>query len=634
MEYQKEALFIYDAAGAEWIDAVQGNPFGTRIRAIDAASFLQDPDSLCEHISHLVAAADMAVVEPLLQLCMRRQMSLGLLPLGGQRTLLRQFALPKRFEDTLEIALRDAAAPIDLVSCNGRMLLCKGVTGRIPLLESYDTGTGFIGFLARLRQSIRSFFTIRLRHMTLKTANEKEIDTALSGLVIQRSSSSGILSSLGSVDFSLRDGQVGAVLVSPFSVMEYLHFIASIVSLSKSGRQLPAAIGVVKSRSLSIESTRRQQVFIVDNTHTLPLPVKCELIVDALRINAPEAFWEANPKRDGSKESIKVANLPDARESQKYGDRHIPFFAYASEERFKELFSDLREDARINGIYITLMLLSTALATIGLFADSEAVVIGAMLLAPLMAPIVSLAMGLLRADTDMLRRSLLKIGLGMLLALSASALLALLLPHIDLTGQMKARTNPTLLDLGVAIVSGIAAAYSKSFKEIIQSLAGVSIAVALVPPLSTAGIGLGSGEWPVFSQAFLLFFTNLIGIALAATFTFQVLGYSSTVKSRKSILAILAIMLIISYPLYLSLHDIVSRQAIARELHYERFLIRDNYIIVQDAVLHHAQDRDVLDIRLFAREAMQREDLNVLKRKIEQALGHELQIEATVEYRL
>ncbi|ORU94895.1 MAG: hypothetical protein A6F70_10200 [Cycloclasticus sp. symbiont of Bathymodiolus heckerae] len=110
-----------------------------------------------------------------------------------------------------------------------------------------------------------------------------------------------------------------------------------------------------------------------------------------------------------------------------------------------------------------------------------------------------------------------------MLALLASALITQLFPYKMMTDEMSARLSPSLLDLAVAIVSGVAGAYSKSYREIIQSLAGVAIAVALVPPLAVAGIGIGRLDMTFFLQAFLLFSTNLIGITLAATFTFRLL---------------------------------------------------------------------------------------------------------------
>ncbi len=183
--------------------------------------------------------------------------------------------------------------------------------------------------------------------------------------------------------------------------------------------------------------------------------------------------------------------MPVGKELEKAKKKEIPFFTYASEERFRDLFVALRDDARLNSSYFVLMILSTVLATVGLYMNSASVIIGAMLLAPLMAPVISLAMGLLRFDKAMFRSSLLKIFLGLCIALATGAVIAMLSVYQPLTAEMKGRLNPTVLDLLVAVFAGIAGAYTKSFKEILQSLVGVAIAVALVPPLATAGIGIG-----------------------------------------------------------------------------------------------------------------------------------------------
>jgi uncharacterized membrane protein len=120
-----------------------------------------------------------------------------------------------------------------------------------------------------------------------------------------------------------------------------------------------------------------------------------------------------------------------------------------SDERFYDLFTSLREDARINGIYLALMVLSTMLAAAGLYLNSASVIIGAMLLAPLMAPIVSLSMGILRGDIGLFRKSIAKITLGVIIALLSSVLITFLFPHQPVTDEMQARLNATLLDLAV-----------------------------------------------------------------------------------------------------------------------------------------------------------------------------------------
>jgi uncharacterized hydrophobic protein (TIGR00271 family) len=202
-----------------------------------------------------------------------------------------------------------------------------------------------------------------------------------------------------------------------------------------------------------------------------------------------------------------------------------------------------------------------------------------------MAPIISLAMGLLRGEDAMIEKSLVKTIAGITIALIASSMITLLFPHKPVTGEMQARLNPSLLDLAVAIISGIAAAYSKSFKEIIQSLAGVAIAVALVPPLGVAGTGIGRGDFHFFFQAFLLFATNLIGIIIAAAITFRILGFSPAIRSKRNLAIVFGLLALISVPLYMSYHRIVEERIIEKSWQKERFLINDKYVIVEKADL-------------------------------------------------
>ena len=240
-----------------------------------------------------------------------------------------------------------------------------------------------------------------------------------------------------------------------------------------------------------------------------------------------------------------------------------------------------------------------------------------MLLAPLMAPIVSLSMGILRADIGLLKKSTGKIFLGILIALLSSVLITFLFPYKPLTNEMQARLNPTLLDLAVAIISGIAAACSKSFKEIIQSLAGVAIAVALVPPLTVAGIGIGRLDFHFFYEAFLLFSTNLVGIIIAATFTFRVLGFSAVVKGKRSLAVVFIFLVLISIPLYFSYFRIVEDRVFEQSLRQERFFVNEKYLIIIKASIIWRGDNRIILMDILAREPLTREDLNAFKKKIQ-----------------
>lgn len=631
MTYHLKALFIWEAEAVEWIEPIENSTLGTKISSCSLELFLQEPLKYVDVGEHILIGASTEGMEACLHVALKYDLSIGLLPFSSQKSLIRHYGLSSKLDDNLAIALRQSDDRIDLVLCGDKYMQMKASFGDIPLVSSMSEHATVLGYLRNLKMGVKQFFKIMMQQVTLSTSNEKKVQTVVSGISVLQSSRSGFFSQLSGINNSSRDSQVKMILVSPFSVFEYFKFLISILSLSKHKTSLPSAIGVIKSKAISIEATQSKRLYI-DSSFYVYLPLTCKVVESAVRLSAPEAFWEGNPKIEQSKEVVRIDNLPDEKESVKYRDKHIPLFSYASEERFRDLFSALRDDANMNSIYVVLMLLSTLLATIGLFANSNAVVIGAMLLAPLMAPIVSFSMGLLRADSYLLRASMIKIGWGIILALSASALVTLILPTMELTTEMKARINPTVLDLGVAIISGIAAAYSKSYKEIIQSLAGVAIAVALVPPLSTAGIGLGQGDMLVFLQAFLLFFTNLIGIALAATLTFLILGYSNVLKSKKSLFAITAIMFMITFPLYASFHKIVEKEQMSKATRYERFLVNGKYLIVKEAKLRYSEGKDVLDIKLNVREALNRDDLHQLKVKIEKNFKRELRINATVEY--
>jgi uncharacterized hydrophobic protein (TIGR00271 family) len=272
------------------------------------------------------------------------------------------------------------------------------------------------------------------------------------------------------------------------------------------------------------------------------------------------------------------------------------------------------------------------LAATGLYLDSASVIIGAMLLAPLMAPIVSLSMGILRAEIGMINKSIAKIVIGILIALFSSALITLLFPDKPITNEMLGRLNPTLLDLAVAMISGIAAAYSKSFKEIIQSLAGVAIAVALVPPLTVAGIGIGRLDFHFFYQAFLLFSTNLVGILIAATFTFRALGFSAAVKSKGSLAVAFIFLILISIPLYFSYSRIVEDRVLEKSWRYERFLVNEKYLIIRKAAINHRGDKEVIIMDISAREPLTREDLTAFKKKIQTNFNKKLILRVNMTY--
>ena len=181
--------------------------------------------------------------------------------------------------------------------------------------------------------------------------------------------------------------------------------------------------------------------------------------------------------------------------------------------------------------FFVLMVLSAAIAAFGLANDSAAVVIGAMLVAPLMTPILAVSAAVTEGWGQRAVDSLLIVGGGALAAIGVGMAVGLLAPSLrtglPLPGELLARTGPNLIDLCIALAAGAAAGFVAVRTEASGALPGVGIAVALVPPLATVGITIGLGEWGLSLGALLLFTTNLVAIILAAGLVLMTAGFAA-----------------------------------------------------------------------------------------------------------
>ncbi|MHB1319069.1 MAG: DUF389 domain-containing protein, partial [Anaerolineae bacterium] len=178
----------------------------------------------------------------------------------------------------------------------------------------------------------------------------------------------------------------------------------------------------------------------------------------------------------------------------------------AESERI-QVYRQVRRAARVDRDYVIMMTLAAGIASLGLLLNSTAVIIGAMLVAPLMSALIGIGMGIVQGDAPLLRLSTRTTASGALIVIAVSGLMELIAPTYDPTGEMLSRTSPTLLDLGVALISGAAAAYASAREDVASALPGVAIAVALAPPLATLGLLVTSGRWSLALGAFLLFLT-------------------------------------------------------------------------------------------------------------------------------
>jgi uncharacterized hydrophobic protein (TIGR00271 family) len=225
----------------------------------------------------------------------------------------------------------------------------------------------------------------------------------------------------------------------------------------------------------------------------------------------------------------------------------------------REVTDRIAEGAVLSGGYLLMTVTSAAIAILGLLLASPAVVIGAMLLSPLMGPIVRLGFSFCTVDWRGTREALTGLGVGFGLALLVSIALTVASPLKEPTAEILARSRPTLFDLLVAVFSGVAGAYAV-VRGKGEAVIGVAIATALMPPLAVVGFGIGTHAWRISGGALLLFFTNLVAIALAAAAVAGLSGFRPAARSARGgwlrRLAVLAIVVALCVPLTISLRTI------------------------------------------------------------------------------
>lgn len=215
--------------------------------------------------------------------------------------------------------------------------------------------------------------------------------------------------------------------------------------------------------------------------------------------------------------------------------RLLNLMTQLTEDERIQVYRQVRRNARTSNDFYVMMMAATSIAALGLMLDSSAVIIGAMLVAPLMSALVGIGMGIVQGDSRLLRMAVRTTLLGVIVAVVVSMGVSVLLPERRITGEMLGRCSPTVLDLVVALISGAAAAYASARKEVSGALSGVAIAVALVPPLATFGLLAAGGELRLASGALLFFLTNLIGIVSAVALVFLWVGFRpETSELRKA----------------------------------------------------------------------------------------------------
>ncbi|MDP2848790.1 MAG: TIGR00341 family protein [Humidesulfovibrio sp.] len=219
----------------------------------------------------------------------------------------------------------------------------------------------------------------------------------------------------------------------------------------------------------------------------------------------------------------------------------------------QQIDEGLRGGAELKGATLWILMLAILIASIGLNTNSTAVIIGAMLVSPLMGPIMGIGYGVGIYDFDLVKKSFINLGVATAISLCASTIYFALSPLTGEQSELLARTSPTIWDVQIALFGGLAGIIGATRKEKTTVIPGVAIATALMPPLCTAGFGLASGNWQYFFGAFYLFAINSVFIALAAVAVVRMIGlphrtYVDKVVQSKVRHLLLAVALLTALP--------------------------------------------------------------------------------------
>lgn len=547
---------------------------------------------------------------------------LGILPHPNMNYVSTGLGIPKDLEKvTKEIIETDKTHFVDLMYCNDHVVFQSVNVGEV--FELIDSGQrkGIYGQLFRFLKQIRKLRTLRHRPFTIAIKDENLIETSALGIVAVEHSTGSLLSKKAVKTDISNDGLLHVLILSPQYIWELVwYFIKSILPDFLVSKRRPKFIGHIKASEVTIKANSVIE-FTIDGekyeSDTLHFRVDFQCLRIAHPIGKKEVQKDSIPKK-----SVFKRNLPRGENKNELIKRNLPWLKRATFEEFKELFSVLKDNAELTNAYIVMMILSTLITAFGLYANSAPVIIGAMILAPLISPIVSFSMGLIRYDVDLLKTSFKTILIGTLVSLFFAAFVSLIIPLKVVTSEISARLTPTLLDLGIAVASGIAAAFAHAKEGIAKSLAGVAIAVALVPPLVVAGVGIGWMDWSVFSGAFLLYLTNLAGIIMFGGLTFLLLGFAPFKSAKKGLVYSLLIILIVCIPLTFSFYRIKQEAEITRALEgfkIEDFQLRD--------VRVRSGDVPVISLKIVSSKSVPDEKLEEIKTHIEDKINQKIIIE-------
>lgn len=297
------------------------------------------------------------------------------------------------------------------------------------------------------------------------------------------------------------------------------------------------------------------------------------------------------------------------------------FNLHQDKENEQITINDIKKGVEFKGANLWILIFAIFIASIGLNVNSTAVIIGAMLISPLMGPIIGIGLGAGINDFELIKRALRNLGVAVLASVLTSSLYFLITPLHEAQSELLARTEPTLWDVLIAFFGGLAGIVAGSRKEKSNAIPGVAIATALMPPLCTAGYGLANGNWYYFIGAFYLFFINSVLISVATFLIVRVLKYpkkqfedEATERRVKSYILVFVLLTIIP-SIYLA-YNVVRRTLFeqnARNFVASEFVFDQTQVISQNFALQ--DEKEIIEVTLYGK-ILKPDEIELLKKKL------------------
>lgn len=299
------------------------------------------------------------------------------------------------------------------------------------------------------------------------------------------------------------------------------------------------------------------------------------------------------------------------------------FNLHEDEASEKATKTDIIDDVVFRGAHLWILIFAILICSVGLDINSTAVVIGAMLISPLMGPIMGVGLGIAIYDFELILLALRNIAFAALISVTTSALYFWISPLDVAQSELLARTSPTLWDVFIALFGGLVGIIASSRKEKSNAIPGVAIATALMPPLCTAGFGIASGQWNFFWGAAYLFFINSVFITIGTYLIVLLLGYSKKefldpAREKRVKRYIFIFVLAVILPSIYTAYNVVQKTIFFRnansfiqtEMAFEKTRIIKTNLVFE-------KDKKLIEVTLFG-EIIEEEKIEDLKNRLAQ----------------